>query len=93
MRGGGKTFANDSRRSNKPMNSLDPRAKRIRATQRSLDQARNSLAGIPLVVGPLARSTLSPATDLLRAVERALESIADAERSLALLADPDPNDE
>lgn len=73
------------------MNSLDPRAKRLRAADRSLQQARNSLLGAQLALQDLPRTGLSPVTDALRAMEEALGRIDAASASLdeARLEEPD----
>lgn len=60
------------------VNSLDPRAKRYRAADKSLQQARNALQGVQLALADLPRSKLSPVTAALESVDRALASIDDA---------------
>ncbi len=60
------------------MNSLDPRAKRFRAADRSLQQARNSLLGVPLALQDLPRLNQSALSAALDAVNDALHSINDA---------------
>ncbi len=57
------------------VNSLDPRAKRFRAADRSLQQARNSLLGVPLALQDLPRLNQSSLSDALDAVKNALHSI------------------
>ncbi len=64
------------------MNSLDPRAKRYRAADRSLQQARNALIGVPLALQDLPRSNQSSLSAALDATTDALQSI---ERACALL--------
>lgn len=60
------------------MNSLDPRAKRYRAADRSLQQARNSLLGVNLALQDLPRSNHSALSSVLDAVSDALQSIDQA---------------
>jgi hypothetical protein len=63
------------------LNSLDPRAKRLRAADRSLQQARNSLQGAQLALQDLPRTGLSPLNDALRSLAAAdaeIEAAADA---------------
>ena len=67
-----------------PVNSLDPRAKRYRAADRSLQQARNALLGVPLALQDLPRSNQSALSSALDAVSDALQSI---DQAAALLDD------
>lgn len=60
------------------MNSLDPRAKRFRAADRSLQQARNALQGALLALNDIPRSNLSPVTSALEDIRRALDDIGEA---------------
>ncbi len=60
------------------MNSLDPRAKRFRAADSSLQQARNALQGALLALGDIPRSKLSPTTSALDDIRRALDEIGRA---------------
>ncbi len=60
------------------MNSLDPRAKRLRLADTSLAQARNALQGVTLALGDLPRSGISRVTEALEAVQRALEAVDEA---------------
>lgn len=73
------------------MNSLDPRAKRLRAADRSLQQARSGLLGVQLALQDLPRTGLSPVNDALRAVTAAAEQIDAAAAALdeARLETPD----
>lgn len=64
------------------MNSLDPRAKRLRGADRSLQQARNSLHGAQIALQDLPRSGLSPVTSALEAIGSALEKIDEAAAAL-----------
>jgi hypothetical protein len=60
------------------VNSLDPRAKRFRAADRSLQQAKNALLGAQLALGDLPRSNHSPITSALDSIDHALSHIAAA---------------
>lgn len=60
------------------MNSLDPRAKRFRAADKSLQQARSSLQGARLALADLPRSNQSPVAAALDAIDQAVSSIAAA---------------
>jgi hypothetical protein len=60
------------------MNSLDPRSKRFRAADKSLQQARHALEGARLVLSDLPRSSLSPVTAALEEIQQALANIAAA---------------
>lgn len=64
------------------MNSLDPRAKRLRAAERSLQQARNSLLGAHLALQDMPRSGLSPLNDALRSLAAAASEIEAAAAAL-----------
>ncbi len=64
------------------MNSLDPKARRLRGADRSLQQARNALLGAQIALRDLPRSGLSPVTAALEAITAALEKIDDAAASL-----------
>lgn len=74
------------------MNSLDPRAKRFRAADRSLQQAKNALLGAQLALADLPRSSHSPVTGALDAIDHALSHIATAGGQLddARLEDSEP---
>jgi len=71
------------------VNSLDPRAKRYRAADKSLQQARNALQGAQIALADLPRSNLSPVTAALESIEHALSNIASAAAQIdeARLAD------
>jgi len=73
------------------LNSLDPRAKRLRAADRSLQQARSGLLGAQLALRDLPRTSLSPVNDALRAITTAAEQIDAAAAALdeARLETPD----
>lgn len=60
------------------MNSLDPRAKRFRAADKSLQQAKNALQGAQIALADLPRSNLSPVTAALDSIDHALSNIAAA---------------
>ena len=60
------------------MNSLDPRAKRFRAADKSLQQARLALQGARIALADLPRSGHSPVTAALDSIEHALSNIASA---------------
>ena len=60
------------------VSSLDPRAKRFRAADRSLQQARHALEGARLALADLPRSGLSPVTSALDEIQQALSNIAAA---------------
>ncbi len=60
------------------VNSLDPRAKRFRAADKSLQQARLALQGARIALADLPRSGLSPVTAALDSIDHALTSIASA---------------
>jgi len=60
------------------VNSLDPRAKRFRAADKSLQQAKNALQGAHIALADLPRSNLSPVTAALDSIDHALSSIAAA---------------
>ena len=60
------------------MNSLDPRAKRFRAADKSLQQARLALQGAQIALGDLPRSNLSPVTAALDSINHAVSNIAAA---------------
>jgi len=61
-----------------PMNSLDPRAKRFRAADKSLQQARLALQGAQIALADLPRSSHSPVTAALDSIDHALSGIASA---------------
>jgi hypothetical protein len=71
------------------VNSLDPRAKRFRAADRSLHQARQALQGARIALVDLPRSNLSPVTAALDSLDHALSHIAAAAAQIdeARLAD------
>ena len=60
------------------MNSLDPRAKRFRAADKSLQQARLALQGAQIALADLPRSYLSPVTAALDSINHAVSNIAAA---------------
>lgn len=60
------------------MNSLDPRAKRFRAADKSLQQARAALQGAQLALADLPRSSQSPITAALDSIDHALSHVAAA---------------
>jgi len=60
------------------MNSLDPRAKRFRAADKSLQQARLALQGAQIALADLPRSQQSPVTAALDSIDHALSNIAAA---------------
>ena len=60
------------------MNSLDPRAKRFRAADKSLQQARLALQGAQIALGDLPRSNHSPVTSALESIDQALTNIESA---------------
>jgi len=60
------------------MNSLDPRAKRFRAADKSLQQARLALQGAQIALTDLPRSQQSPVTAALDSIDHALSNIAAA---------------
>jgi hypothetical protein len=57
------------------VNSLDPRAKRYRAADKSLQQARLALQGAQIALADLPRSGLSPVTGALESIGEALSDI------------------
>jgi hypothetical protein len=66
------------RESESPVNSLDPRAKRFRAADKSLQQARLALQGAQIALVDLPRSNHSPVTAALDSIDHAVSSIAAA---------------
>ena len=60
------------------VNSLDPRAKRFRAADKSLQQARLALQGAQIALSDLPRSNHSPVTAALDSIQQALSGIAAA---------------
>jgi hypothetical protein len=66
------------RESESPVNSLDPRAKRFRAADKSLQQARLALQGAQIALAGLPRSNHSPVTAALDSIDHAVSSIAAA---------------
>ncbi len=60
------------------VNSLDPRAKRFRAADKSLQQARLALQGAQIALGDLPRSNHSPVTSALESIDQALTNIDSA---------------
>ena len=66
------------REAESPVNSLDPRAKRFRAADKSLQQARLALQGAQIALADLPRSNHSPVTASLDSIDHALSSIAAA---------------
>lgn len=66
------------RKAGSTVNSLDPRAKRFRAADKSLQQAKNALQGAQLALGDLPRSNHSPITSALDSIDHALSHIGAA---------------
>lgn len=64
------------------MNSLDPRAKRFRAADKSLQQARNALQGAQISLADLPRSNISALSTALEAIDKAWREIVNASASL-----------
>jgi hypothetical protein len=60
------------------VNSLDPRAKRFRAADKSLQQARLALQGAQIAMADLPRSNQSPITAALDSIDHALSNIDEA---------------
>ena len=60
------------------VNSLDPRAKRFRAADKSLQQAKLALQGAQIALADLPRSSHSPVTCALDSIDHALSNIATA---------------
>ena len=60
------------------VNSLDPRAKRFRAADKSLQQARLALQGAQIALADLPRSSHSPVTGALDAIGHALSAVSAA---------------
>lgn len=60
------------------MNSLDPRAKRFRVADKSLEQARNSLKGALLALQDIPHSSISAMFEARGAINRAIVAIDDA---------------
>jgi hypothetical protein len=63
------------RKASGAVNSLDPRAKRYRAADKSLQQARLALQGAQIALTDLPRSGLSPITAALESIGEALSDI------------------
>jgi hypothetical protein len=66
------------RKAESPVNSLDPRAKRFRAADKSLQQARLALQGARIALADLPRSNHSPVTAALDSIDHAVSNIAAA---------------
>jgi hypothetical protein len=66
------------REAKSPVNSLDPRAKRFRAADKSLQQARLALQGAQIALTDLPRSNQSPVTAALDSIDHAVSNIAAA---------------
>ena len=60
------------------MNSLDPRAKRFRAADKSLQQARLALQGALIALGDLPRSKVSALSNAMEAIDNAAREIDNA---------------
>jgi len=60
------------------VNSLDPRAKRFRVADKSLQQAKNALQGAQIALADLPRSNHSPITGALDSIGHALSHISTA---------------
>ena len=64
------------------MNSLDPKARRLRGADKSLQQARNALQGAQIVLADIPHSNASPLASALEAINNAMQRIDDAAASL-----------
>lgn len=60
------------------MNSLDPRGKRFRAADRSLQQARNALNGAVLALQGIPHPNISPLAAAMESITGALENLDSA---------------
>lgn len=60
------------------MNSLDPRTKRFRAADKSLQQSRNALQGAQIALADLPRSNISSLSAALEAIDKAWREIDNA---------------
>lgn len=60
------------------MNSLDPRGKRFRAADRSLQQARNALNGAVLALQDIPHSNVSPLAAAMDSITAALGNLDSA---------------
>jgi len=64
------------------VNSLDPRAKRYRVADKSLQQARSALHGAQIALADLPRTSHSPLTAALESIDQALSRINTASAQL-----------
>ena len=64
------------------VNSLDPRAKRFRAADKSLQQARLALEGAQIALADLPRSRVSALASALESIDKAAQEIDNAAASL-----------
>ena len=64
------------------MNSLDPKAKRFRAADKSLQQARLALQGARIALADLPRSNISALSAALESIDNAHREIYNAAASL-----------
>lgn len=64
------------------MNSLDPRAKRFRAADKSLQQARNAIQGAQIALGDMPRTRISALQAAMEAINHAAQAIDNAAASL-----------
>lgn len=64
------------------MNSLDPRAKRFRAADKSLQQARLALQGAQIALGDLPRTQVSALSGAMEAIDNASREINNAQALL-----------
>lgn len=64
------------------MNSLDPRARRLRGADKSLQQARNALHGAQIVLADIPHSNVSSLASALEAISNAVRCVDDAAASL-----------
>ncbi|MBU3664439.1 MAG: hypothetical protein FGM15_00980 [Chthoniobacterales bacterium] len=64
------------------MNSLDPRAKRLRAADRCIQQAHNAITGARLALGDLPRAKASPLTAALGSLDEACAALDSASAAL-----------
>ncbi len=60
------------------MNSLDPKARRLRGADKSLQQARNALQGAQIVLADIPHSNVSPLASALEAIGNAVRCVDDA---------------
>jgi hypothetical protein len=70
------------RQSQDAVNSLDPRAKRFRAADRSLQQARLAMQGAQIALADLPRARVSALAAALESIDKAAQEIDNASASL-----------